>query len=260
MTSYHDGIPLKQKLHIFDLWLTRSRFCPLFLSIVDETDVAAILAAVVPHRARWEHLVVELEGGVSPSQLRIIEGPMPLLRHLDLQLGEYPATDVLATFRDVPLLRSVILNDYCLHVILPWAQLTSLTLFNVCPHECVPVLQKTTNLVHCKLEVCHDSDNDQLGPDVPLPCLQSLALVDAGYGPVIDVLKTFIVVPALRSLKIPEVFLGPSPIDSLTGFISKSGCRLEEVHITARKSLPRDSYRKAFPLIHRFSFDGADDS
>ncbi|KAJ7871596.1 hypothetical protein B0H13DRAFT_1634204 [Mycena leptocephala] len=29
--SYYDGIPLKQKAHIFDIWLRRSRFCPLFL-------------------------------------------------------------------------------------------------------------------------------------------------------------------------------------------------------------------------------------
>jgi hypothetical protein len=76
---------------------------------------------------------------------------------------------------------------------------------------------------------------------------------------VTDFLETFII-PALRSLKIPEEFLEPNPVDSLSGFISKSGCKLEEVHITRRRSLRQDSYRKAFPLIHQFSFDEEDNS
>jgi hypothetical protein len=253
-TSDHDGIPLKQKHHIFDLWLNRSRFCPLSIQIVGK-DVAEILATVVPHRARWEDLGLCL----FPFDLPIIEGPMPLLRYLDLNILEYPATDVLA-FREAPMLRTVLLNDFATsRIILPWAQLTSLTLLSVYLHKIFPVLQKTSNLVHCELWVCFDSDNDQLGPVVPLPCLQSLALADAGDGPVTDFLETFIV-PALRSLKIPEDFIEPDPIQSLTGFISKSGCKLEEVHITGERLLPQDSYRHAFPSIRQFSFDNEDDS
>ncbi|KAJ7834297.1 hypothetical protein B0H13DRAFT_223461 [Mycena leptocephala] len=251
-TSYFDGIPLKQKAYIFDLWLTRSRFCPLSLRFEDETGVAEILAAVIPHRARWEHLELE---GLSPSHRPIIEGPMPLLRHLRLAYIKYPATDVLA-FRDVPLLRSVILDAEAVpSIMLPWAQLTSLTLLSVYPREYVPVLQKTLNLVHCELEVCFDGDNNQPGPDIALPCLESLAIFDLD-GPLLDLLGTFIV-PALHRLEIPEGFLGTSPLDSLTGFISKSGCKLEKVHIAGKCLLPQDSYRQAFPSIHKFSFSGA---
>ncbi|KAJ7871611.1 hypothetical protein B0H13DRAFT_2554410 [Mycena leptocephala] len=213
-----------------------------------------ILTAVVPHRARWEHLDFYLP----PSYLSIIDGPMPLLRHLHLALSEYSATNVLA-FRDAPVLRSVILNDTSLKVILPWAQLTSLTLLCVYPHKCVPFLQKTLNLVHCELEICYDSDDDEPGPDVTLPCLESLTLVDVADGPVTGFLETFIV-PALRGLKVPEDFINPNPIESLTGFISKSGCKLEELHIDGLRSLPRQSYRKAFPVIHKFSFDDEEDS
>ncbi|KAJ7871595.1 hypothetical protein B0H13DRAFT_2280399 [Mycena leptocephala] len=185
---------------------------------------------------------------------------MPLLRHLSLGLSEYPATNVLA-FRDAPLLRTVVLSHAASSVILPWAQLTSLTLCGFYPRECVPVLQKTLNLVRCELEICYDSDNHKHGPDITLPYLESLTLVDPGTnGPVIDFLETLIV-PALRCLEVPEEFLGPSPLDSLTGFISKSGCKLEEVHIgSGLRSLRQDSYRQAFPSIRKFSFDGEDDS
>ncbi|KAJ7871576.1 hypothetical protein B0H13DRAFT_2554310 [Mycena leptocephala] len=257
--SYRYHIPVEIKAHIFDLWLKRSRFCPLSLRVEAETGVAAILAVVAPHRARWEHLELD---NLSPSHLPIINGrkiatgaTVSLLRHLDLQICESPAIDVLA-FRVMPLLRSVILNDHSLNVILPWAQLMSLTLVRVYPRESVPVLQKTSNLVRCQLELCVDHGNDQPGPDIPLPCLESLTLADAGSGPVIDFLETFIV-PALRRLEIPEGFLGPNPIDSVTGFVSKSRCKLAELHIDGPRSLPKQSYRKAFPSIRKFSFSDA---
>ncbi|KAJ7866359.1 hypothetical protein B0H13DRAFT_2561499 [Mycena leptocephala] len=254
-TSYDNDIPLKQKAHIFDIWLRRSRFCPLSLKIVDWMDVAAILAAVAPHRARWEHLVFHFP----PSHLHtIIDGAMPLLRHLDLALHTHSATDILA-FREVPLLRTVVLNrSAALSIILPWAQLTSLTLVSVLPRDCDPILQQTSNLVRCELQLegmYGLGGNDQPRPDIALPYLELLAL---DGGPVKNFLKTFIV-PALRRLKISEEFLGPSPIDSLTGFISKSDCNPEEVHITGPHS-PQQSYRKAFPSIRKFSFEDPSES
>jgi hypothetical protein len=254
-TSYYDDIPLKQKAHIFVLWLRRSRSRPLSLQIVGP-DVAEILATVVPHRARWEHLDFHLP----PSHLRtIIDGAMPLLRHLVLAPRTHAVTNILA-FREVPLLRTVVLNrSATLSVILPWVQLTSLTLLFVYPRDCFPILQQTSNLIRCELEVFFDRDNDQSGPDITLPYLESLSIDQCGVSLVTDFLEIFIV-PALRSLKIPEYFIDPNPIESLKVFISKSGCKLEEVHITGWRSLPQDSYRKAFPLIRRFSFDGEDDS
>jgi hypothetical protein len=83
--------------------------------------------------------------------------------------------------------------------------------------------------------------------------------VDLAGGLITNLLGTFIL-PALRSLEIPEEFLESNPVASLSGFVSKSGCKLEEVHITGRCSLPQDSYRQAFPSIRKFSFDGENDS
>jgi hypothetical protein len=49
-------------------------------------------------------------------------------------------------------------------------------------------------------------------------------------------------------------------IQSLTGFISKSGCKLEEVHISGPCSFRQDSYRMAFPSICKFSPDDEEES
>jgi hypothetical protein len=242
---------MKQKAHIFDIRLTRSLFCPLSLRIEAETGVAKILAAVVPHRARWEHLELD---NLSEFDLPIINGAMPLLRHLDLSPSNPSAvaTEVVA-----PLLRTVVLNvEAASSVILPWAQLTSLTLVRVCLWDFVPILQQTSNLVRCELRVL-DSGNDEPGPDIVLPYLESLAIVDLAV-PVTDLLGIFIV-PALRRLEIAEDSIEPDPIESLTEFISKSGCKLEKLHITGG-GLSRQSYRMAFPSIRKFSFSRDDSS
>jgi hypothetical protein len=63
-----------------------SRCCPLSLDIDEDLDALGplcateLLSALVPHRARWEHLNLYL----SLSRLDTIEGPMPLLQSLDL--------------------------------------------------------------------------------------------------------------------------------------------------------------------------------
>ncbi|KAJ6578106.1 hypothetical protein B0H19DRAFT_1229997 [Mycena capillaripes] len=253
--GYGNNTVLEQQASIFDLWLNRSRCCPVSLQFGtgDARLDADILAAVVPHRARWEFLQFRL------ASVDLLEGPMPLLQHLHLGFSDYRAvaSDTF-TFRDVPLLHTAII-DYTAAptVSLPWAQLTSLTLLSVYPREWVPILQQTTNLVDCELHVVFDSDSEQPGPDITLKCLESLTFVNSGGTPATDILETFIV-PAIHSLKIPEATLGPNPVDSLTVFLSKSSCEMEQVHVrvTGSRSVPRYSYRKAFPSIRQFSFDG----
>jgi hypothetical protein len=57
---------------------------------------------------------------------------------------------------------------------LPWAQLTSLTLIDVFPEQCAPILQHRSNLVHCELELIEDFAG--VIPDTSLLSLRSLAL------------------------------------------------------------------------------------
>ncbi|KAJ7629763.1 hypothetical protein DFH06DRAFT_709747 [Mycena polygramma] len=242
------------KTQIIHLWLERSRCSPLYLIREDATWRSNQFLEIMldPHRARWEYLKIDLRR----EELPIFEAPMPLLRHLDLTSPNrddlHPLPPI--TMGEVPFLRTTILNDHCaaLLVILPWAQLTSITLIDVYPSKFVPILTQTANLIHCELQMYFGNHDDlEFQQDIILNCLESLVLEcwdieDAEFLP------TF-VVPALRSLKVSEPYLEPNPIDSLRTFISKSACRLEELHIILAKSVPEASYRQAFPSLRKLS-------
>ncbi|KAJ7875458.1 hypothetical protein B0H13DRAFT_2550128 [Mycena leptocephala] len=242
--------------HVFNIWLNRSRSCPLSLQFgLGRLEITPVLEFMVPHRARWERLELYF---LSPSHLPILDGPMPLLRYLELHLDP-PAVGATSVVFKAPLLHTVTLNaSAASKVILPWAQLTSLALFYVYPNDCVPILQQTSNLVRCELRFFFFDPNDNLpaSSDITLPCLESLILRNAGLDSATDFLETLIV-PALRSLEIPEQLLA-DPIDSLTVFISKSSCKLEELLITGTGSVPLSLYCNAFPSIRNISFKGRD--
>jgi hypothetical protein len=147
-------IPFERQADIGDVWLSRSARCPLSVCVDGGRDgnsvLESALAAVVPHRERWEYLTLRL----LVSAPLTIAGPMPLLRHLDFEVREFlNDTDVIqVVLLELPLLRTAILNDLAAtRVVLPWAPLTSLTLKHVLPLEWIPILQQTSNLVHCDL-------------------------------------------------------------------------------------------------------------
>ncbi|KAJ7602443.1 hypothetical protein DFH06DRAFT_360559 [Mycena polygramma] len=252
-------IPFKTQLLIFDSWFTRSRSCPLSIQLGDadsedflgDEAVSAIFAVVAAHYSRLKHMKLFLP----LSHLRIIQGGMPLLSHLDIEIMDEPSDSVTDTdtFRQLPRLRSVVLNDHAAaYITLPWAQLTSLVLNSVYLYECLPVLKQTTNLVHCELRL-FTGDGSAVDSIITLPRLESLALHDPVNTAVNEYLR-FFVVPALRTLEISEKFIGPKPIEMLRSLISASGCTLQDVCITGATTTSRDAYREAFPSIPGFSF------
>jgi hypothetical protein len=193
---------------------------------------------------------------------------MPLLRHLDFRLIDSvdPTNVVKVVLLELPQLRTAILDDSAVSlVVLPWPQLTSLTLTCVYPEECGPILQQTSNLLYCNLRLYPVYGQSHEIPDITLPHLEALTLKDTESDAtgLVGCLNTFIV-PALRRLQIPEEFLGESPIDALASFMSKSGCRLETVCITGETiSITKDSFLEAFPAIAKLTLwdwdaDGVD--
>ncbi|KAJ7161205.1 hypothetical protein C8R46DRAFT_1353812 [Mycena filopes] len=224
---------------IAQLWLDRSRCCPLHIQITDKggSELMPQCVAVIEQRARWEYITVDLTEFREP--LPNLGGSMPLLRHLKVHLGyDRPLLDV-PPFPDVPLLRSANLDESAaLRISLPWSRLTSLTLGYCLLSIISPILQQTSSLIHCDLDLYTDEPDNYVAPTKTLPRLRSLILsIDSD----IAYLKTFSV-PALSTLRIPESLLLPDLIASLTSFIRDSRCRLENIYITAPRSI--------FPSIH----------
>ncbi|KAJ6562476.1 hypothetical protein B0H19DRAFT_98392 [Mycena capillaripes] len=252
-----NAIPPKQQIHIVGIWLTRSLCYPLSIEIAAVNSLMhslEVFAAILPHCARWEYLKIPFQA----SHSHTIDSPTPLLRHLEV-FYEDPSQVEISLFREAPLLRTAVLYSNASRFILPWAQLTSLTLNIVYPLEFVPILQQTSQLIHCSLYfLCDIHREDDPIPIITLPRLESLDL-GSELGWRLDCLNSFIV-PAVRSLILEEQFLAPNPIASLKSFISKSGCNLQKVQITGERSVTDlVAYCQAFPSISFSVADGKPD-
>ncbi|KAJ7331403.1 hypothetical protein DFH08DRAFT_645995, partial [Mycena albidolilacea] len=155
-----------------------------------------------------------------------------------------------------PLLRTLIIRDESdlSSMVMPWVQLTSLTVELVFTHECAPILQQASNLISCTLGIIRESsvDNALRLPDIRLPFLRTLRISNPHREPITGVVDT-LVAPRLRTLQMPKKFLGEEPIEALASFISRSGCTLQLLRITSQ--YPRVSdlrlYRSAFPSIKK---------
>ncbi|KAJ6457483.1 hypothetical protein C8R47DRAFT_170477 [Mycena vitilis] len=237
--------PDGRELRMFKLWLQRSRHCPLSIALgtIDLRASNELIEAIIPHRARWRYLEIRLEG----KHLPMLDGAMPFLRHLDLTTDLSPLLGPI-TVHGVPLLRIATLNRF--DIILPWTQLTSLTLLSVCPSDFGPILLQTMNLVHCELDMNFGDSNDlEFRRDITLHCLDSLVIEDFR-----GTTRTFIlifIVPSLRSLSVSECILRDA--ETRFAFGSRSGSRLEELHITDAEWIPEASYRHVFPSLRKFS-------
>ncbi|KAJ7741193.1 hypothetical protein DFH07DRAFT_926202 [Mycena maculata] len=238
--------------NFLESWLSRSGGLLLSIKMDDIYNCAltsADVEAILPHRARWEHVSLS----ITPDDFLTIDGLMPQLRHFEIQVQNNDFRT--AAFRNVPRLYAATLWDFTYPTeLLPWAQLTSLTLVAKTPRDIRPILKQTPHLVHCQLAVQFDFDEDP--PITNLLHLESLILMQhwVGDDPPVGYLDGF-ALPALRRLQIPDNFLRPDPVKVLASFISRSGCTLHEVLITGEITIPMRSYRLSFPNIPKFLFD-----
>ncbi|KAF8178165.1 hypothetical protein K438DRAFT_1280909 [Mycena galopus ATCC 62051] len=212
------------------------------------------LSTLIPHRARWEYLTVRLHES-SEDVLRLMEGPIPLLRHLELFCGVGGAFQL----PESPQLHSVVLTgSIASRVVLPWAQLTSLTLRRVDLTTCLAILQQTGRLVHCTLELPRMNHSEFIGMNSTLQCLESLTLRntyinDAGIA---AAFFAALAVPALHRLEFEERLFKPDRIHWLASFIAACNCK--EIRITecvSPRFVSNDNLRAAFPSVPKFSFE-----
>ncbi|KAJ7075252.1 hypothetical protein B0H15DRAFT_867426 [Mycena belliarum] len=241
-------------------WLSRSGCCPISIDMQDDDHsvrrTTQLLDVIALHQARWEYVKLVM----ATSDLHIVGGSKPLLCCLSLntydrnQGAVSPSRPI-----EAPLLRTVTIGSYSLHTadLLPLSQLTSLRLDGITLEESWPVLALTFSLVHCEL-VLWGADAD-VPSDLSLPHLESLILWDGQWvwgvnGAMERSLEPW-VLPALRMLQVSGSCLGTDPDATLASFVTKSGCKLEEVRIMGKRLYTQKHYRDLFPSISKFSFN-----
>ncbi|KAJ7199807.1 hypothetical protein GGX14DRAFT_467411 [Mycena pura] len=236
-------------LAMSEQWLRKSGCRPLSIEINElfSPSVDSEIFAII-HSARWEYL--KLRNANDRPPLGTLEGPMPLLRHLEL-FGHWCGSFIGISRDEAPLLRTVVIGDGLdlTNVVMPWVQLTSLTMELVFIYECAPILQEASNLIFCVLGIIGESPVNEL-PDIRLPFLETLLVSHPHRRPITGFVDA-LVLPRLRTLQMSEQFLGKKSIEALASFISRSGCTLQFLRITNEDPQVTDLrlYRSAFPSI-----------
>ncbi|KAJ7756282.1 hypothetical protein B0H16DRAFT_1539243 [Mycena metata] len=237
------------KLEILKTWLTRSRNCPLSLSLSGSSQsllLSDFLDAIASHCGRWEHLDVL----IAMKDVEFMQGEMPLLRELKFGPNGLPRgiEEPPTLFAHAPLLRTVVLSDDFLveRMRLPWAQLTHLYAGCLYEWECLEIVREATHLVSFTANIIRQSEAQPGQNSIHLHLrdllLLPLRLYDAEWWwEILD----YLTLPALRKLQIPEVH---TPLTSLQTFISRSQCTLEELCIT-HATLAESVFREALPPL-----------
>ncbi|KAJ7628870.1 hypothetical protein FB45DRAFT_45266 [Roridomyces roridus] len=233
-------------------WLDRSRSCPLSIKLSWEKTLprTELCEAILLHRQRWEHVHLSV---ADESEFALIEGTLPMLLSLSVKFDGSVMGHMRPVAQNYPRLESLALSNLeCSVDRLPWSQLTSLTLSSR-TDDCAVVLQAAVNLVELKLIDCRV---DRV--DVQFIRLETLIL-DYRYG-LADFPRHMIhmfTLPALHTLQLCAKLLGKQPIDALSSFISRSGCRLRKVLITGKRKRidSKELFRQAFPTIPKIAFN-----
>ncbi|KAJ7233890.1 hypothetical protein C8J57DRAFT_1195528 [Mycena rebaudengoi] len=255
--------PWAIRLHVLSIWLSRSKSCPLSISLQyqggegeegeDDFNFAPFLDVMIPHSARWEHIDLILPFEV----LRMIGSHFPLLRSLT-----FGPTDswsrvepgVISPFSSAPRLMRVDMsyNFDPFTILLPLSQLTSISAPLLRTSHCAEILRQAGSLVEFQADVFIPFVEDDNINALHMKHLQSLKLghsyiFNPGSGG--QLLLGALTAPALRFLKISErLFTNQDPISSVNAFISRSGCALTSLKIIQALT-PETTYRAAFPQI-----------
>ncbi|KAJ6589143.1 hypothetical protein B0H19DRAFT_1103045, partial [Mycena capillaripes] len=175
---------LTEKLELVKTWLSRSRDCPLSLSLTkfspNSLFLPRFLETAVLHCQRWEYVVL-----YTPIQhLHLLRGEMPLLRKLVFrpswfQIITHSAHEPVEVFAHAPKLESVTIPQFFLKsaIALPWAQLTHFDGRLSYQDETMEILRDATHLVDCRLRVRRSDEERRPSFSVVHPHLHHFVLL-----------------------------------------------------------------------------------
>ncbi|KAJ6552209.1 hypothetical protein DFH09DRAFT_925366, partial [Mycena vulgaris] len=263
-----DGRVLRSQMGLLETWLSRSGNSSLSIALTYEPtatadedtknlSIAPFIRLIMCHSHRWDN--VELMVPFDDLHLLHGAGNIPLLRDLTFGPSSYPAgkDSVVDLFNQAPKLSIVVLTDTFLFSLiqLPWTQLTYLFAHYVSHDECAEILRHAVHLVQCTLTLCELNEVITVPSVPPHFHLQCLILLEIDY---VDnsqmLLLDNLTLPALQSLQISEPWFGPSPVGTLVSLVARSGCPLEELHVT-ESTILESVYREALLSVRHFIFD-----
>nr|GAT50698.1 predicted protein [Mycena chlorophos] len=249
-------------------WVQRSRSLPLSVLVgepSDDADLTSVLGVLLPHRDRLEYFGIDYFAFPLQDTKIEIEGLFPALRILDVRApGSSPVGRLIGPLV-TPRLTTALL-DLCDALqlnwfldLLPWAQLTRLSLRFVTPYDAARILPLAPNLEFCRVIFPRANSDEPAAPlpDVPqasvkLPILRALLVATLDTTPKEDVYRLLLALrlPALKKFYITEdewsdALVGDAP---LRGMIDSFSCQLDELHVVATDEAIK-LYRVALPSI-----------
>ncbi|KAJ7656900.1 hypothetical protein DFH06DRAFT_1328441 [Mycena polygramma] len=253
--------------------LARSWLRPRFVVLryaPNDRDVAAadhfyqFLSSILRHSGDLEHLDI----GVTlwRAALRLLERPMPQLRHLTLWVDRLFTNGqphpVVMSSATVPRLHSIQLHRFIPdeNLTLPWAQITTLTCDSIQYRDLRSILLQTPALVHCAVSRLRRGSagpaSSQIIPEEALLRLESLSftLYEPEEDPIHHIFPIAAMqsLPSLRILQVPEAYLQYPSFNDLLLLVNQ--CRLEELHIIDRMYIPEQTYLDKLPFIPSIFF------
>ncbi|KAF7322290.1 WD40 repeat-like protein [Mycena chlorophos] len=253
-------------------WLQRSRSMPLSIVVhcsrthFIEEQIRLVLPILLAHRSRWEYTSLHVGGALSAEQR--IEGHMPLLKELEIIVqSQSLITDALGTLT-APQLATAFVQLYenaehrlvsaFLSPLVPWAQLTSLSLNYLQPFFMTRILRETRCLRRLLIDFGKaDSPGKVCTGTTSLDKLEIL-LVDAMYSNIPNAdINEFLLrlrAPALQQFHMDPTLLFPQTDEDdfatpLVALIKSMGCRLKRLSIARGDHIQLGVWRLLLPDI-----------
>ncbi|KAJ7614730.1 hypothetical protein DFH06DRAFT_1240768 [Mycena polygramma] len=229
-------------LRLLDIWLTRSRQCPLYVALTDDCArprCRAALArrfvdAIVPHHRRFRMLRLK----VGYDDLPKLQSELPLLRELHIWPLHYspPPTDASPLFLGAPRLKTLAIHGLH-HAMFPfeWERLTTLFLLTrACLDNVAQILRMASNLTDFTVQLGRYSltemdDTIELPPIPPLVHLRNIVLLTMSTTSSTALQRQLLEILTLPALARLEVAAHIPP--AVADLLSRSHCPLDALEI-----------------------------